>query len=113
MNRIFAHAGELHTNSYTVTSHLIFGRWYIALGLLILLLLIVARITSIITKGSHGAIFLMLMLTLLLVGMTTYALSTVVSVVSLTTGFVMALLSTMTGLSKPDSNSNREKESKK
>lgn len=97
--QLFAHAGELHSDSYTTTSHLIFGRWYVALALLILLLLIVARLTSLLTRGSKSAVYNVLMFVLLIVGMGTYTRSAVVSIVALTVGFTLALFQVLIGLS--------------
>lgn len=102
--QLFAHAGEMHTDSYTTTSHLIFDRWYVALALLILLLLIVARLTSLLTKGSKRAIYNVLMFVLLVVGMGTYTKSAVISIVALTIGFTLALFQVLVALSVPGNN---------
>lgn len=108
----FAHAGELHQGNYQTTAHLLFGRWYIALLLLGLLLLIVGRLTSIITRGSKSAIFNMVMTTLLIAGMFSYSLSSVISVVSLSVGFALALGQVLLGLGwqQPDKKNNSEEE---
>lgn len=108
--QLFAHAGELHSDSYSTTSHLVFGRWYVALGLLFLLLLIVARVTSLITKGSKSAIYNVLMLVLLIAGMGTYTQSAVVSITALTVGFTMTLFQVLVGLGGQENNNEGKKE---
>lgn len=87
----FAHAGDLDETVTSGTLHVIFERWYVALGLLLLTLLIVIRLTLLVSRGSKPAAYTAVLVTLFFAGVATYTLSAPVSVVSLSLGFAMAL----------------------
>lgn len=98
MQFFFAHGGADAPVEKSL-AHLIFGRWYVALGLLVLVVLIVIRLTMLISRGSKAVTYSAVLTTLFITGVGTYTLSTVVSVLSIGLGFAMALIQVLTSLS--------------
>lgn len=98
----FAHAGETDTGVAQSTVHIIFDKWYVALALLVLILLIVEYVVRIVSHGSKTAVYNSILFTLLVIGIGTYSRSSVLSVVSLGGGFAMAMFQVFFSLRTSD-----------
>ena len=96
---IFAHAGETHETVTAATSHSLFSRWYVALPLYILLLIVITKLAFVLSHKSKPVTYNVLLVTLFVAGVATYTLSAPISVLSLGVGFAMALFQVLIGLS--------------
>lgn len=94
----FAHAGEVHDSVSTTTTHSLFTRWYVLLPLYILALALISFVVYRLSRKSVSFTYNVLLSVLLVAGMLGYTRSAVVSVVSLSVGFAMALLQVLIGL---------------
>lgn len=103
MQFIFAHAGELHETAAQDSAHIIFGQWYTSLLFLFVLIFLIAKLTSVVTRGSKAATYNAVLVTLFVTGVIGYKYSPVMAIVSIGAGFAMALLQVLLDLtSKPD-----------
>ena len=95
----FAHVGEAHETVTQAASHSLLGRWYIALALFMFLMAVLTTATYHISRKSKPVTYTVMLFVLFIVGVATYKLSAVVSVIALSLGFAMALLQVLIGLS--------------
>lgn len=101
----FAHAGETHESTTEAVSHGLLGKWYVATVVFLAAVLAVSAVTYVITRKSKAATLNVLLVACLLAGMVTYTASPVISVLSLSLGFGIALFQVIVGLSSaPKSN---------
>lgn len=96
--RSFAHAGEIHETMTQSTIHSLFSKWYVALLFLAIFLLAIGRITYFISRRSFSAVYVVLMVALLVIGLLGYRLSAVLSIVSISGGFAMSLIQMVAGI---------------
>ena len=94
----FAHAGEAHDSVSVAATHSLFTRWYVLLPLYILALALISFAVYRLSRKSVSLTYNVLLSVLLVAGMLGYTRSAVVSVVSLSVGFAMALLQVLIGL---------------
>lgn len=87
----FAHAGHAHETANESVWSSITGEWYVALPLYILFLAVLVAATYFVSHRSKAAAIMVLMTALLIGGVAFYSTSAVVSVMSLVTGFALAL----------------------
>lgn len=90
MITIFAHAGEAHTSTNESLWHYL-SVWYIAVLVFVIGLYIVSSLTYMLTKKSLGKTLLVTLGVLLLSGLFSYEQSPLLSVLSITAGFAIAL----------------------
>lgn len=101
----FAHAGEVHESTAEAVSHGLLDDWYVALPVFIAAVLAVGTTTYFLTRKSKAATLNVLLAACLLAGIVTYTTSAIISVLSLSLGFGMALFQVIVGLSNaPESN---------
>lgn len=101
MFNTFAHAESLHTDSTQSLLHEFAGTWYLALPFFVLSVILVALIVHKLTNGSHATTYNAVLAVMFIAGVIGYTLSPPVSVVALSIGFTMALLSVLTMLGSP------------
>lgn len=101
MIQLLAHAGEEHATPTEAASHSLLETWYVALPLFLVFLVGVATIAYLLSKKSKAATLQVLLAVLFVSGVATYQKSAIISVVSLSGGFALALLSVVVGLSRP------------
>jgi hypothetical protein len=98
MLTFFAHAGEHHDTAIEEAAHTLLAEWYIGLPLLVLVVAGLGAITYLLSRKSKSVTFGVVMMALLIIGFTTYDLSPVVSIVSISAGFAAVLLQVITSL---------------
>lgn len=100
MITFFAHAGEQHDSAATTASHYL-QEWYIAVPLFLLCLAGAATVIYFISQRSKAATYISVVFLLLIAGVATYAVSTIISILSLTLGMAMILAMVLLSLAKP------------
>lgn len=94
----FAHAGEAHDGVSAAATQSLLARWYVILPLYILVLVLISFVAYRLSRKSVSFTYNVLLSTLLVAGMLGYTRSAVISVLSLSVGFAMALLQVLIGL---------------
>lgn len=97
--QFFAHAGEVHESSVEAATHGLLDKWYIALMVFIVAVLAVGIAAYFLSRKSKAATLNVLLVVCLLAGMFTYTTSAVISVLSLSLGFGLALFQVIASLS--------------
>lgn len=95
----FAHSGEVHESTAGAVSHGLLDNWYVALLVFIAAVLVVGTTTYFLARKSKATTLNVLLVTCLLAGIVTYTTSAIISVLSLSLGFGMALFQVIIGLS--------------
>ena len=96
MNFYFAHAGEVH--DAVVTTIPWYNKWYFVLPAYIVSVALITYLAYRISQRSISVGYNVLLTILLACGMVGYKYSSVLSVLSLSVGFAMALLQVLFGL---------------
>lgn len=94
-----AHGGEVHESTAEAAAHGLLDKWYIALLVFVVSALAVSTITYFLTRKSKAVTLNVLLVFCLVAGMVTYTTSAIVSVLSLSLGFGLALFQVIVGLS--------------
>jgi len=95
----FAHDGEVHETTVESMLHATLQEWYVALPLYLLALVAVGSAVYLATH-SKAAVLNVLLGVLFIAGIAFYAVSPIVSVMSLASGFGLALAVVIAGLGK-------------
>ncbi len=99
MARFLAHGGEVHQTAVEAASHSLLREWYVALTVFSIFMYALIRVVYILSGGSRSSMVAAALLAFFVIGLGTYQLSAPVSILSLTAGFGLALLTAMAGLS--------------
>jgi len=99
MNIFLSHADEVHTAAVSAAKHSL-GDWYIGLPLFLLVVFGVGAIVQLTFKKSFITLTTLAVL-LLVIGFTTYSISPLVSILSITLGLMGTLILTLTSLGSP------------
>lgn len=86
----FAHGGETHETATQSAWHAITSEWYIALPLYVIILFALSAAVYLVSK-SKATVYATLLVVFFIAGIALYAVSPIVSIVSLAAGFAMAL----------------------
>ncbi len=97
MPTFLAHAGETHTTIVEANSHFL-QEWFIALPLLVLGIIGFGTLVYLLTHRSKSITYLAIVGALFVTGVSSYAIAPIISVVALTAGMVMILLSVLASL---------------
>lgn len=103
MRFLFAHAGEVHDTVTQVTARSLLSKWYIALTLFVILVVIVGTAAYFVSRKSIAFTLNTVLATFFIAGVATYTVSAPVSILSLGLGFALALLQVLTSLAAPHS----------
>ncbi|CAN5702890.1 hypothetical protein BH23PAT2_BH23PAT2_10210 [soil metagenome] len=98
---LFAHAGEEHVTTADSALHALFGQWYIALPLFIIVLFGIGSMTYILSKKSKPTTFTTVLIALFVIGVLTYTVSALISAIAISLGFLLVLLQVLATLSHP------------
>jgi|AntRauTorckE6833_2_1112554.scaffolds.fasta_scaffold01632_2 CHASE2 domain-containing sensor protein len=101
LTSLFAHVGEEHATTADSAMHALFGQWYIALPLFILVLFAVGSMTYVLSKRSKPATFTTVLIALFVIGVLTYTVSALISAIAISLGFLLVLVQVLATLSHP------------
>lgn len=94
--QIIAHAGEEHSDVAEAVSH--FAPWYIAIPIFIITMAIIGYLTWLVSGKKIDTVLLVLAFCMLIVGLTSFTISPIVSVLAITIGIILAGLLAFGGL---------------
>lgn len=94
--KIIAHAGEEHSDTIETINHYL--PWYIAIPVFLLIIAMIGYLTWIVSSRKTDTVALVLAVVFLISGLTLFAISPVISVISITSGILLAGALTFLGL---------------
>ncbi len=108
MPLFLAHASETHTTIIESNAHLQ-QDWFIALSLLVLVITVFGALVYFLSHRSKSMTYLAIIGTLFVAGVSSYTIAPIISVVALTAGMVMTLLSVLASLGHQSARQNKNK----
>ena len=99
MFKLLAHAGETHSEDLETIAHYV-APWYFAIPVFLLILAGIGYVTWIVSGKNTGTVLMTLAVIMLVCGMTMFAISPAVSIISILGGMLLSGLLAITGLSK-------------